>query len=466
MITREMQYDLLVIGGGPGGIASAITAARQGMKVLIADRNGCLGGNMSLGLPFLGFFDCKGRRIVGGFADELVQRMVKFGCSEGHRICPKHNSLVTYEPDRVKVLLSDMCREAGVDVLLHCELIAVEHDERTIHRAILAGRGSRVVVSAKYFIDTGDGDITCLAGGEFLKGDPNGHMQPPSVLLTINGIDDEKFFRFLEENPDELGHGESHTGLAYNVNYFRASRNFCFVGLGKLYNKLKPLGKWPMEIWAVIMVFTPKPGQIIINGPRQGGVDSTDLVALTNAERKGQKEALALVEMLREYVPGFEHCFLSNIPAHIGIRETRRVLGTKYLTVDDIQGGSVPEDSIALGGYPIDIHGKDDTSKFIPVTDPYGVPYQCLTSKSFDNLLAAGKCISVDAFVHGSTRVIAQCLAVGEAAGVGAALAFKQGKRPCDVDVNEVREILLKNGAILKVDDNDVLRDPALVYGE
>ncbi len=462
METRQMEADLLVIGAGPGGVAAAVTAARMGMKVLLADRNGSVGGNMTLGIPFLGFFDTKGHQIVGGFGDELIGRMVRSGISEGHRICPKHDSVVTYLPDGMKVLLSDLCREAGVTVLLHCELIEVEHEGRKLNRAVLAGRGMRVSVMAKYFIDTGDGDITCLAGGEYGKGDPNGHLQPPSILLTVNGIDDEAFFRFLDENPSELGHGGNPTGLNYNTKYFRASRNFCFVGLGNLYRQLKPLGKWPMEIWAVIMIFTPNPGQIIINGPRQGGVDSTDVAALSDAERKGQKEALALVEMLREYVPGFEKCFLTNICSHIGVRETRRVIGTKYLTVEQIQNGEIPEDSAFLGGYPIDIHGADDTSKFIPVSKPYGIPYQCLTSRSFDNLLMAGKCISVDAFVHGSTRVMAQCLAAGEAAGIGASLAMRRNLRPCEVDVRDVRAKILDNGGILKVDEDRILRDPDL----
>jgi len=462
METKELQYDLLVVGGGPGGVSAAVSAARMGIKTLLVDRNGCLGGNMALGLPFLGFYDCKGRHIVGGFGDELVQRLVDEGASYGHRICPKHHSVVTYQPDRLKVILSDMCREAGVDVLLHCELIDVEHEGRKITRAIFAGRGSRVSVKAKYFIDTGDGDMTCLAGGEYGKGDPQGHLQPPSVLLTINGVDDEKFFRYLEENPGEVGHGETHDGKNYTLEYLRAKRNAYFVCLGELYNKLHPLGKWPIEIWAVIMIFMPTPGQIIINGPRQGGVDSTDLVALSEAERKGQKEAFALVEMLKEHVPGFENCYLTNIPAHIGVRETRRVIGTKYLTGEQITNGEIPEDTIALAGYPIDIHGADDSSKFVPIRKPFGIPYQCLTSKSFDNLLAAGKCISVDAYVHGSTRVISQCLAVGQAAGVGAALACRQNKRPCDVDVQEVRRVLRENGAILEVDDTDILTEPTL----
>ena len=451
-----MEYDLLVVGAGPGGLAAAITAAKRGLRVLLAERNGFLGGNLSSGSPLLGFFDKKGRRTVGGFGEQLVQRLVREGASEGHRICPQHHSVVTYAPDLAKLIYAKMCREAGVDILLHCEAIDAAVENERITSVMLHGRGMRVEVKAKMYIDTGDAELTEMSGAAYEKGrSPDGRMQPPSILYAIANYDEEKFLRYLEEHP------EDHNQI-YPMDYLRSSRNWCHVGLGGLWRRLNPIGEWPMQIWAAIMIKSPNQGFMYINGPRMGGADATDLVSITDAELRGQQQAADFLEVLRKHVAGFEHAVIANINPCIGVRETRRMLGLHYLTVEEAKAGLINEETIALSSYPIDIHNNDNTSYMIHLDGPFGVPYGCLVSKSIKNLLAAGKCISVDPDVFGSIRVMAQCMAFGEAAGNGAALAIRKGCTPGEVPVGEIRELLLQNGALLEVDENDVLYEPTL----
>jgi len=172
---------------------------------------------------------------------------------------------------------------------------------------------------------------------------------------------------------------------------------------------------------------------------------------LTKAEIKGYMQIPQIMEVLKKYVPGFENSFLSSIAPQIGVRETRRFLGQKYLMTSSIIAGEVPEDSIALGSYKIDIPAEDDTSTiFADIEKPFGIPYGCLVSKDLNNLMFSGRLISVEAQVLGATRVMPTCMAVGEAAGTGAALAIRAQLLPAEVDPKETARILIERGGILK----------------
>ena len=158
------------------------------------------------------------------------------------------------------------------------------------------------------------------------------------------------------------------------------------------------------------------------------------------------------MKMLRENIPGFENCYLSHINPVIGVRESRRIQGIRTLTADDVLAGSVPADSICLGSFKIDIHaGATDSTIFKYLDHPYGIPYGCTVSADVKNLMMSGRCISVDAVAFGSIRIMPTCMAVGQGAGVGAALAVKENITPAEVDVQKIRDILLKNKAILEV---------------
>jgi hypothetical protein len=444
MQTIEYGCDVAVVGGGPGGLAAALAAARQGAKVLLVDRNGYLGGNLTMGLPVLGWLDRHQRPVVGGFPIEFIDRLKAMGGSLGVRPCPHHYSVAIIQPCVVKILASDLCAESGVDVLLHSYLTAAEARNGRVTRAFFSCAGNTVEVTAKIFIDgTGDGTLAYLARAACQKGNEKGELQPPSVYYTLGGVDKEKYLAWCEAH-GELG--------AYTMEYLRASPNWCFVTLGKLWQKLQPKGEWPIAVWAFISVNSLNDGELFVNGPRMVGTDATDPRDLTKAERDGARQAVAFTEMLRKHVDGFQKAYISHIQDTLGIRETRRIVGRKMLAVKDALAASVPEDTIALAAYFIDIHSsKDFTSRNTRIDQPFGIPYHCLVSGTCDNLMMAGRCISVDNIVFGSTRVMATCMAVGEAAGVGAALAVKRGIGPADVDHREVRSELEKRGAVLRV---------------
>ena len=194
-------------------------------------------------------------------------------------------------------------------------------------------------------------------------------------------------------------------------------------------------------------------GQMYVNTTRLLHVDATDVLDLTRAEIEGHLQLKKLVEVFREYVPGFENCYISSIAPSLGVRETRRFKGVRCVTYQDALSAAVPDDTVCLSGYKIDIH-YDGTggTLFQRVDKPFGVPYGALVSADMRNLLFAGRNISVDEHVIGSTRVMSCCMAMGQAAGLGACMALENSCAPKDVDIAALRSELLNQGAILSME--------------
>ena len=451
-----LDFEIAVIGAGPAGINAALAAARRGRKVLIVDKNGYLGGNATLGLPLLGFLDLDGRRITGGIAQEITERLAKKGACLGHRTCPKHNSVTNVKPDEFKLLAIEMLREAGVEILLHAETADVNVENGKINSIQMYGKGNIIEITAKQFLDcTGDGDVAYLAGCSYEMGRGEAQvLQPPTVMFTLQNVDTAKLFDYIEEHPDEMTYSatiEHRPG--YDADYFRASNNHVFVGLRQIFTRLREEGKLPVERETLIYIKSLNEGEIYVNSTRMLNTDATDILSLTRAELDGQLQTAKLTEVLRENVPGFENCFMSAIAPTIGVRETRRFKGIKKLTSDEICAGKIDENTIALGAYKIDIHsGTDRSTIFKAVKEPFGIPYGSLVSAEISNLMFAGRCVSCDNETLAAIRVMPQCMNMGEAAGIGAAMAIEQGITPAEVDVAAVRAALLEGGAILSMD--------------
>ena len=448
------EYEIAVVGGGPAGLAAAITAARAGKRVILIEKNGFLGGNMTLGLPLLGFLDEHGKPCIAGFGEEFVNRLFARGASYRHRYCPKHNSVTNVDAEQVKLLAIEMCREAGVDVLLHLEAHHAEVLNGRIRRAFFFGKCNEVEITADLFIDcTGDGDLAYLAGCSYEKGrGENSELMPPTVMFTLEGVDDQKLFDYIAENPDEMraACATIDTKEGYDADYFRADPNYVFVGMTRLFDRLKAEGKCPVERGNIIYINGLHKGEIYVNTTRLLHTDATDIIDLTRAEMEGHLQVGRLVEMFRTYVPGFENCYVSSIAPSLGVRESRRFRGVKTLTVEEALSGVLPEDTVCLSGYKIDIHKDcENATLFQTVDRPFGIPYGTLVSAEIDNLLFAGRCVSVDESVIGSVRVMPCCMAMGQAAAIGASLALDRRETPAEVNVADVRAELLKQNAIL-----------------
>ena len=457
----ELKTEILVVGAGPAGLSAAITAARAGKKVLLVEQNGYLGGNATLGLPLLGFLDLDGRRIVGGIAQEYVDRLAAKGQCFGHRTCPKHNSVTNIDPEGFKILAIEMCREAKVDILLHLETEKVEVEDGKIKRVVFYGKGNEISVEADIVIDcTGDGDVAYLADCSYESGQPNtGVLQPPTVMYTLENVDTAKLFDHIEAHPDEMTYSATIDHReGYDADYFRRSPNHVFVGLAKTFAKLREEGRCPVDRNTLIYIKSVHEGEIYVNSTRLLNTDATDVFDLTNAELEGQLQAYALTEVLKESVPGFENCFVSAIAPSLGVRETRRFKGIRCLTGDMLLDGVIEDDTIALGAYKIDIHsGTDRNTVFKTVKKPFGIPYGCLVSAEIENLMIAGRCASMDAAALASARVMPQCMSMGQAAGEAAAMALNENIVPEKIDVSKLRANLLAQNAVLTMEQVEEL---------
>lgn len=455
MKRNRIETDVAVLGAGSGGIGAAIASAKEGAKTLLVDRQGFIGGNMTIGLPLLAFLDAQGRTVTGGLAQEIVDRLIELGGSFGHRECPLHNSTTVVDPNLMKIVLFEKVKEYGVNLLLHSEIIETNVEDGKITSVIVKGKGQETEIIADVFVDaTGDGDVAYMAGAEFEQGQyANGETQPPTLMFTVGGFDIDQFMNYLKENPDELVHGDSmKIRPGYTPEFLSASPNHVMVGLRKTITRLRAEGKCPIDRDTIIYINLPKDGYIALNCIRILNFDGTDVADLSRGEIESHLQILPLIEMLKEHVPGFQNIYLSSIAPFLGIRETRRFIGEQMIVEEDAVNAVVPEDTIALGSYIIDIHsGSGDSTIIKSLADPYGITYGATVSRDISNLMYSGRCISVDPVVFGSSRVMPTCMAVGEGAGTGAAMASKQKIKPKEVDVALIREQLLKNGAILEI---------------
>lgn len=452
-----IKCDVAVIGGGPGGLAAALAASRGGAKTIIVERSGYLGGNAATGLPFLGFLDKQGRTVVAGIAQEFIDRLQEMGGSYGHNRCPLHNSVTIVQPDLFKVVAFEKSMEAGVGILLHSEVTGTNVDNKKIKQATVVSKGMSINIEADIFVDaTGDGDVAFLSGAQYDKGQSDtGVMQPPTVMFSLANFNSDRFYAFLEEHPENLVPAETmDVSTGYDVPYFKSHPSHVFLGLKPLLENLRKKGINKLKRDTLIYINTPNPGQIYINTTRILNFDGTNPRDLTRGEIEGHFQIMDLVDMLKKHVPGFENCYIATINPTIGVRETRRIKGIKTLTIDKVLEGDIPSDTIALGAYKVDIHnGTNDTTILTDIEKPYGIPLGCLISKDIDNLLICGRCISMDAKVLATARVMPTCMAIGEGAGVCAGLAAQQKILPSEVSYKSVTEQLVRDGAILSVKD-------------
>ncbi len=455
------NYDIVVIGAGPAGLAAAIAAARNGAHVLLAEKNGFLGGNMTIGLPLLGYLDRDGKQVIRGLAQEFMDDLKNYRTAYGsaaseHRYCPMHNSVTLYDHELFKFVALRKVMDAGVEILLHVDVKSVNVDNGTLRSIVLVGKSWEINVSAKEFIDaTGDGDVAYLAGATYAKGQKDtGVIQPPTLMFTVAGFDENELLDYVEKHPEEMTASASiEVAGGYNAEYFRKDPTWVFVGLKGLFAKLRAEGKMPVTRENIIVINSLLPGEVHMNCTRHQGTDGSDVFSLTKAEIEGHLQVEKFVETLKENVPGFKNAYITQIYPSIGIRESRRFAGIRTLTEADVVSGNIPEDTIGIGSYSVDIHSGDGMGTIFTKIPPYGIPYGITVSSEIHGLMFAGRCASMDAVAMSSARVMPICMAIGEGAGVGAAIAVRKGIDAAEVDPQEVREILRKSGVMLTTDN-------------
>ncbi len=449
MNIMKNSYDVVVVGGGVSGCHAALAAARQGSSTLLIEDFGFLGGALTaMGVgPMMSFHNQKSEQVVFGTPQEMVEKLMAIGASTGHIFdTTGYCSTVTpFDSEGLKIVLEQMLSEAGVEILYHTRLIGAERQDGDIHSITVHNRDGVNSIQAKVFVDaTGDSALAKEAGVSYILGrEEDNKTQPLTMNLKVGGVDSTALRAYIADNWEQF---VDHEREAQGAEIITKSSRVSMWGFYDLWQAAKDAGEVNIPRANVLFFETATPGVYIFNTSRVLDADPTNAVDISKAEIVGRQQCWELFAFLKKYVPGFESAVLLATPGHIGIRESRHVNASYVMTAADILDGTVFEDRIALGGYPIDIHspdGQTTSSKRIDGKGIYSIPARSTVVDGCGNLLLAGRAIGADHHASAAIRVTPIAMAIGQGVGVMAALAAKNGCSVSSVDYSELRSVLL-----------------------
>ncbi len=428
------HYNVIVIGGGPAGTVAAISAARLGQKVLLVESGNALGGAMHnmLVLPFMEYYtpirNCKEPfELARGIFSEIVDRNIEMMRDlEGDGAYFARKPMSYFNEEYMKIVLSRMVREAGADVLYHARFHSAACEDNKITSIKVISRGEELTLEADTYIDcTGDAEVAYRAGFPTHLGREGDNLcQPMTLCFRLAGVDKEKFF-----NSDNMRL------------------------MQQLYREAKLRGEISNPREDVLFFNTAHPNIIHLNTTRVVMHNPTDPMEISDAEEIVREQVYEMFRFFRKYVAGCEKATLLATAPHIGIRESRMIDGEYTLTQEDLLACTKFEDGIAACNYDIDIHnpeGSGTTHYYFKDYTYYTIPYRCLVPKNSANLLVAGRCISSTHEAQASYRVIPYVCTLGEAAGVAATVAIKNGTTVKDADVAQIQAQLRAQGAFIE----------------
>ncbi|MBQ2846995.1 MAG: FAD-dependent oxidoreductase [Clostridia bacterium] len=417
MITKfELHTDVLVLGSGPAGFAAAYTAAKNGTKVILVEQSGDVGGISTSGLM---------SHWTGSCGSPLYYDILKRS-SENNEGEFKNKITNLIDPEKLKTLYLEMLDKVGCKLMLYTFAEDAICDGDKVLGATIINKSGKTDIYAKVIIDaTGDGDIAARAGAEFVLGrESDNKMQPATLMFKVGGVDyDRAVFLGSFESTYETPNGELQALAKEHIPY--------------------PAGH-------ILTYETTLPGVVTCNMTNTVEIDGTVADDLTKAMLTCRRQMDDIVKYLRNFVPGYENCFIISSASLIGIRETRHFKGKYTLNEQDILEAKVFDDYVVKDAYfNFDVHnitgaGLDKTGvqKNFKQTKGYTIPYRCLLPEVKENLLFCGRNISGTHMAHSNLRVMPICVGIGEAAGAAAYISVSQNRNLNDIDAKEIREII------------------------
>lgn len=450
MINENKSWDVIVLGGGVAGCMAAIASARQGAKTLLVEQYGFLGGSLTnAGVGPMMTFHAGSRQVVTGIPQELVDRMTSLGGCLGHieDSTGYASSVTPFDAETMKLALDQLTAESGVKVLFHARLVSADCENEKLTKIVVQTRGGLLELEATVFVDaSGDGALSAAAGAEIRQGrDLDGFCQPMTTNMKVRGVDIEALKAEVRRDPQNFN--------IKDLSAMDRAPRLSVAGFYSQFRAAKERGELSTAREDVLLFETVVPGEVIVNTSRVVLLNPTNAWDLSEAELQGRKQAFELMQFFRKYCAGFANADLVSTGVQIGVRESRRVMGDYVLTAEDLLTSRPFADTVALGGYPIDIHNptgeKTETTHLKP-GQFYYIPLSALIVKGKENLLVCGRCMSATHEAGAAIRVTPIAMAVGQAAGTAAGLAAGENAAVRNLEIRKVQDALKKLGATIQ----------------
>ena len=382
------ETDVLVIGGGPAGLAAALSAAREGVSTMLIERYGCFGGVLTqVGVGSMSWYRHEGTTDVEGIGIEFERRAVELSSAWYE---PLHPRITVIQPDLFKVVADRMIQEAGIVPVLHCLAVETLMEGDIIKGIITESKTGRGAILAKRVIDaTGDADIAHLAGAPYYK-TPMDEMMGVTVMFSCSNVDKSRFYDYLRQNPKTYKDWSDNWAMETSGKEDDIPTYF----LEEPFKRARVDGLIPKDMMSIagsVGLVTDTGENLGMNLIYMFGYDCTDVWDLTKAEIEGRHQAMLAIEALRRYTPGFENAYLRTFGMTLGTRDSRKIIGRASLTGHDVRNQAKFEDSIGIFPEFIDGHRL----LILPTTGRYfQVPYGVTLPQKIENLLVAGRCTS------------------------------------------------------------------------
>ncbi|MBQ4511248.1 MAG: FAD-dependent oxidoreductase [Clostridia bacterium] len=407
------SYDLIVVGGGFSGIASAISASRQGIKVLLVEKSNCLGGaaTNSLVNPFMNNatkINGKNVDLSSGIFKEILKRL------------RKRNALIWnshFLEEELKYILNEMMLENNVDLLFHSYLTQANRENDEIKSITLATIDGEITLSAKYYIDaTGDGQLAFLSGCDYILGrEKDSLTQPMTLCFRVGNVDTDKFYKALDK-------------------------------VQKEYNEAQKTGDITNPRENILVFNTPIKNVLHFNTTRVVKHNPTNPFEKTKAEIIARKQVHEIYDFLKNHADGMENSFLMSTAGEIGVRESRKIVGEYILTENDLLSCTKFDDGVVACNYDLDIHnpeGAGTSHHYFKDGEYYTIPYRAFIPKKIKNMLISGRCISADQGAQASFRIMPTVTSIGEATGTAIGIIVNDKiDNVRNVDIKKLQKIL------------------------